>query len=86
MGELSNFGDAVNASVNKEKEFYDGWNEVVNHLDTLSDQEKISVFQKMEADLHAIYLRVLRDEKELPESINEVLQAQAAELELGLVK
>ena len=84
MNELSNFGDAVKESVSKEKKFYDHWNEVVNRLDTLSDEEKSSIFHKMEADLYAIYLRVLRDEKELPESINEALQEQVGELESGL--
>jgi hypothetical protein len=81
MSELSNFGDAVKDSVSKEAAFYDGWNEVVNRLDTLSDEEKSLVFHKMEADLYAIYLAVLREENKLPESLKEALQKQAKQLE-----
>jgi seryl-tRNA synthetase len=86
MNELSNFGDAVKAGVNKENEFFDNWNKIAPNTATLPDEEKDAVFTRMENDLYAIYLRVLKDEKNLPASIIEILQTQAGELELGFQK
>lgn len=80
MAELSQFGDAVSASVNRENPYQETYKQ---SLDTLNAPDAAATgvaFQNLEEALHATYKDVIDAQTDLPQSLQELIQKQYREL------
>ncbi len=80
MSELSNFGDAIKADVNKNTSYNMLYPELLTEF--VSEDSTIweDGFKKMEGILRNNYLDVINANRELPASIIQVLETQATSL------
>ena len=80
MEELSNYGDAVMASVDRENEYQGIWTQALGTLDTMTPVEGAKTFQAMEDRLKQQYQHTLETEMSLPDSLQAILKRQASQL------
>ena len=80
MSELSNFGDAVQAEVDRENDYQLTWKNTLGAIDTMNEQEKSRTFEQMEQNLKKFYQTMLDTSTELPVSLQDILQRQMKEL------
>jgi hypothetical protein len=79
MGELSHSGDAVQGETVRENEYHSIWQKAFQDIDSLDTLSARSVFQELELALKTHYLS-LQEQTELPESLQELLNEQLAQL------
>lgn len=80
MGELSNFGDGVQAGVDRDNAYLQLWKSALPKVDSWEAAEATQVFQQMEAALRQHYTSVLETNTALPETLSALLQKQSAAL------
>lgn len=84
MEELSNFGDAVQSTVNRENEFQHTWKEALTKVDSLSKPDCEAIQQNMEAILKTFYQEVISGGNALPASVMQLLHKQSLGIETDL--
>ena len=77
MNELSEFGDAVMASVDNQNEYQVRYKNALGKLDSMTSQEAEQTFRSLEQSLQNIYETILQTEKDLPASLQEIINKQA---------
>ena len=80
MEELSGFGDGVSADVSRDSAYHTLWANALENIDTMNAQAASDTFRSMENALAESYRQYLDTETELPDSIREMLTAQAGKL------
>jgi putative protein kinase ArgK-like GTPase of G3E family len=80
MDELSQFGDAAKGAGSEENEVNRIWNGAAANLEDMSTQQKQQTLQRIENALQEQYAKTLAEQKDLPLSIQEALEAQAKDL------
>ena len=80
MNELSNYGDAVMESVDRDNEYQQGWKNGLEKIDALSSQEKTKTFQALESRLQEFYQHIINEHPELPVSLLQTIQNQSNQL------
>lgn len=81
MSELSNFGDAVMASVDHQNEYQVMYKNALGKIDTMTPQEAEHTFQSLELALKNIYESILETKADLPIVLQEMLSKQAKGIE-----
>lgn len=79
LQELSNFGDAVQASPSQENEYCLIWNKAFKNIDSFNAEDAQGIFSMLEEALKNIYNKV-GDLQQLPESLKEILTVQKGQL------
>jgi hypothetical protein len=80
MGELSNYGDAVMASVDQENEYQKIYKNALGMIDAMTLQEREETFRLLEDSLKRTYQHTIAANTELPASTNEILNRQLNKL------
>lgn len=80
MTELSEFGDAVMASVDNQNEYQTMYKNVLPELDAMTSEEAAGTFERLEAALQKMYQTILQTETQLPTSLQDMLTKQAESL------
>jgi hypothetical protein len=80
MNELSNYGDAVMANVDRENEYQEIWKRSLGTIDSISPMEGEQTFQAMESALKKMYEHTLEANSDLPVSVAEILNRQLSKL------
>jgi len=80
MGELSNYGDGVQAGVDRENEYQMMWKETMSKMDGLQPNEYARTFRNMEDSLQRMYKTIIDTKADLPASLQDILTHQAEEL------
>ena len=80
MSELSNYGDAVMSSVDRENEYQTIWKNALGTIDSISPQSGAQTFQDMEISLKKMYQDTLQANPDLPVSVTEILNKQLSKL------
>jgi hypothetical protein len=80
MEELSNYGDAVMASTDRENEYQQTWNNTLGKAEGMAPEQQAQTFQALEASLKNLYQTTLENETELPVPLREMLTKQAGRL------
>lgn len=80
MDELSNYGDSVQAGVDRENEYQVLWKETLSNIDGMNQEEYRQVFEKLEDSLHQFYAGIKETGTELPASLQEIVTNQAEAL------
>jgi hypothetical protein len=80
MEELSNYGDAVMASTDRENEYQQTWNNTLGKAEGMAPEQQAQTFQTLEASLKNMYQTTLENETELPVPLREMLTKQAGRL------
>lgn len=81
LSELSEFGDAVMASVDNQNEYQVMYKNALGQLDAMTPREAEQTFLSLEEALKNIYRAMLQTGSELPASLQELVSKQAKELE-----
>lgn len=81
LSELSNFGDAVMASVDHQNEYQVMYKNVLGKIDAMAPQEAEHTFQSLEIALKNIYESILETKADLPAALQEMLSKQAKSIE-----
>lgn len=82
MNELSEFGDAVMASVDHQNDYQVMYKSVLGQLDSMPPTETEQTFRLLEETLKSVYQTVLQTGVELPASLQEIISKQENNLEL----
>lgn len=80
MNELSNYGDAVAATADRENEYQLLWKKTLVNMDEMNPQEYGQAFQTLEDSLKKLYQSIAEAKTELPASLAEILNSQAGKL------
>jgi hypothetical protein len=80
MEELSNYGDAVLANVDRDNAYQSLWNEALGKLEGMTPEAAVQTFEAMENSLEVQYQHTLETESEVPEPVREILTRQASQL------
>lgn len=80
MNELSGFGDAVMATVDNQNEYQQLYKSVLGKLDSMTPYEAEQTFKSLEVALKHVYITLLEAGKELPASLQEIINQQASAL------
>jgi hypothetical protein len=80
MNELSNYGDAVMESVDRDNEYQQEWKNNLEKIDALSAEEKDKRFRSLEGSLKNVYQDIINEHPELPSSLLQTIQNQSDQL------
>lgn len=80
MTELSNYGDAVMATADRENEYQEIWKSTLGTIDAISPQKAAQTFHAMESALKNIYQQIMEANSDLPVSVLEILKRQLSKL------
>lgn len=80
MNELSNYGDAVMANVDRENEYQQIWKSSLEKIDTIPPPEGEQLFNTMENTLKKMYQHILDTNADLPDSVVKILNRQLSKL------
>lgn len=76
MNELSNYGDAVTSTTERDNEYQEIWTKSLSRLNSLSTNDSKGILNKMEENLIKIYSEILEDISALPESVLKIVSKQ----------
>ncbi len=80
MNELSNYGDAVPATADRENEYQLLWKKTLVNMDEMNPQVYAKTFQTLEDSLKKLYQNIAEAKTELPASLVEILNSQSGKL------
>lgn len=80
MDELSNYGDSVQAGVDRENEYQVLWKETLSNIDDINPDQSSRAFEKLEESLRQFYAGIRETGTELPASLQEIVTNQAQAL------
>lgn len=80
MDELSNYGDSVQAGVDRQNEYQVRWKETLSNIDGMNTEEYGQAFEKLEDSLRQFYAGIKEPGVELPASLQEIVTGQAEAL------
>lgn len=80
INELSNFGDAVQETVNRENEYQVLWKSASANIESIDAAESERTFEEMEESLRRIYQTLLTNKSDLPASLSEIIVSQEGRL------
>ena len=76
MNELSNYGDAVTSTTERDNKYQEIWTKSLSQLNSLSTNDSQGILNKMEENLKKIYSEILEDISTLPESVLKIVSKQ----------
>lgn len=76
MNELSNYGDAVTSTTERDNKYQEIWTKSLSQLNSLSTNDSEGILNKMEENLKKIYSEILEDISALPESVLKIVSKQ----------
>lgn len=80
LAELSEFGDAVSAEVDRTNKFYSIWNNTLSNIDSTSQEELSKTYEEMEQALKETYQDFLHLESAETGTLVEILRKQTSAL------
>ena len=76
MNELSNYGDAVTSTTERDNEYQQIWTNSLSQLNDLSSIDGDGILNHMEEILNKIYSQILEANNAMPESLLEIVSKQ----------
>jgi len=75
--ELSNYGDAVQATAERDNQYQNSWKQVLRTVAGMPPDESEKIFYSLEQSLKSIYNELLDEENQLPPSIYKLISRQS---------
>lgn len=82
MEELSQFGDGVSGEVDLDNEFNQIWKNSLDKLETMNNSDVNRTYEMMEKRLQNTYRQIQESAVELTEPLQEIVQKQAAAVQV----